>query len=239
MGTMAEFETLPRIQCFLSFTMLLLFLPITVAYTIVAWVFNLAQPSQRRPITDDSPVVMLTGGKMAKSLHFARFFWKSGYKVVMVETHKYWLVGSRWSQAVTAFETVPCPRTDPEGYIDGLVRVAQKHNAAFFVPISSPAAAISDSAAKPRLERAGCHVLHFDLDMCHKLDNKHEFCQMVRDLDLTAPRSFNVPTEDTARQLNRELQEIANGTQFVLKNLEYDPVHRLDMFMPPCPEPIL
>jgi len=236
MGTMAEFETLPRTRCFLSFMMLLLFLPITLAYAFVAWVFNIAQISQRRPVAADAPVVMLTGGKMAKSLHFARWFWKAGYRVVMVETEKYWLVGSRWSAAVTAFETVPCPRTDPEGYIDGLVRVAQKHGANFFVPVSSPAAAISDSAAKPRLERAGCRVLHFDLDMCHKLDNKHEFCNMVRDLDLTAPQSFNVDSEETAKQLNLELAQASTGVKYVLKNLEYDPIHRLDMFLLPCPE---
>ena len=43
-------------------------------------------------------------------------------KVVMVETEKYWLVGSRFSRSVVAFDTVPCPREDEEGYIKGLVR---------------------------------------------------------------------------------------------------------------------
>jgi len=210
-------------------------------------------------------VVMVTGGKMAKSLHFARWFWKAGYKVVMVETDKYWLVGSRWSRAVTRFETIPCPRTDPEGYVNGLIQVAQKHNADFFVPVSSPAAAVSDAAAKSKLEESGCKVLHFDLDTCMRLDNKHEFCEWVKQLELTAPASYNVPTEDAARALNKKLQEAAkrtpgdsdysssdsdgdtspdegsapttrNKVRFVLKNLEYDPIHRLDMFMLPCPE---
>ena len=40
----------------------------------------------------------------------------------MVETEKYWLVGSRFSRSVAAFETVPCPREDEEGYIAGLAR---------------------------------------------------------------------------------------------------------------------
>lgn len=203
-------------------------------YALAAWVYSFTVESRRRPVTDESPVVMLTGGKMAKSLHFARWFWKAGYKVVMVETEKYWLVGSRWSRAVTAFETVPCPRVNPKGYVDGLVRVAQKHRAAFFVPVSSPAAAVSDSAAKTRLEHAGCRVLHFDLDTCMQLDNKHEFCQLVQDHGLTGLSSYNVPTEEAARQLNRELKETANGRKFVLKNLEYDPVHRLDLFLLPC-----
>ena len=40
----------------------------------------------------------------------------------MVETEKYWLVGSRFSRSIVAFETVPCPREDEDGYIRGLVR---------------------------------------------------------------------------------------------------------------------
>ena len=40
----------------------------------------------------------------------------------MVETEKYWLVGSRFSRSLHAFETVLCPREDEEGYITGLVR---------------------------------------------------------------------------------------------------------------------
>ena len=198
---------------------MVLFIPVSMLYTIIALIGNFGQHSQRRQVTDESPVVMVTGGKMAKSLHFARWFWKAGYKVVMVETDKYWLVGARFSRAVTAFETVPCPRSDPKGYVDGLVRVAQKHNASFFVPVASPAAAISDAAAKSQLEHAGCRVLHFDLGACTKLDNKHTFCQLIRDLDLTAPKSLNVPSEDMARQLNKELQEHLDGKKYVLKNL--------------------
>lgn len=232
---MAAFETMPRLRALLSVVLLTLFIPFSLLYCVVAWIVSIGQ-SQRRPVTDDSPVVLLTGGKMAKSLHFARWFWKAGYKVVMVETDKYWLVGSRWSRAVTAFETIPCPRSDAQGYVEGLVRVANKYQADYFVPVASPAAAVSDSAAKEHLERIGCRVLHFDLQECMQLDNKHKFCEMVRDLDLTVPCSFNCPSEDAARQLNRDLHETANGKKYVLKNLEYDPVHRLDMFLLPCDE---
>merc|ERR1719502_742651 len=67
-----------------------------------------------------------------------------------------------------------------------------------------------------------------------KLDNKHDFCEMVRDMELTSPTSFNVPDEATARHLNRELKQAADGKKYVLNNLEYDPIHRLDMFLLPC-----
>ena len=177
---------------------------------------------------------------MSKSYMMARWFWRAGYKVVLVETDKYWLSGARWSRAVTAFETVPCPRIDPKGYVDGLVRVADKYRARFFVPVSSPVSSVSDSAAKPGLEAVGCRVLHFDLGMCEQLDNKHDFCQLAKQLGLTSPESFHVPDEATARQLNNDLQSAGHspmtprGTQFILKNLQYDPVHRLDMFKLPC-----
>merc|ERR1711968_203400 len=161
--SMSEFETLPRLRCLLTLIVMTLFIPLSLLYTLVMWVSTLGEDSRRRPVTEDSPVVMVTGGKMAKSLHFARWFWKAGYRVVMVETDKYWLVGSRWSRAVTAFETVPCPRTDARGYVDGLRRVARKYDAKFFVPVASPAAAVADASAKPLLEGAGCRVLHFDL----------------------------------------------------------------------------
>merc|ERR1712151_638251 len=104
----------------------------SLLYALAAWICNFRQKVQsRKPITEKSPIVMVTGGKMAKSLHFARWFWKSGYKVVMVETEKYWLAGSRWSRAVTWFDTVPCPRNNPKGYIDGLVKVAEIYKVDF------------------------------------------------------------------------------------------------------------
>lgn len=237
--TMSEFETLPRLRCLLSIVLMIFFLPVSLLYTLAVFLRGLGDSSRRRPVTADSPVVMVTGGKMAKSLHMARWFWKCGYRVVMIETDKYWLVGSRWSRAVTAFETVPCPRTDARGYVDGLRRVARKYDAKFFVPVASPAAAVADASAKPLLEGAGCRVLHFDLQECQQLDNKHEFCELVSSLDMTSLKSWNVPTEDAARHLNRELAEANSGVQYVLKNLEYDPIHRLDLFLLPCDEGML
>lgn len=76
--------------------------------------------------------------------------------------------------------------------------------------------------------------------MCEQLDNKHDFCQLAKQLGLTSPTSFHVTDEATARQLNNDLQSAGHspmtphGTQFILKNLQYDPVHRLDMFKLPC-----
>ena len=81
--------------------------------------------------------------------------------MVMVETDKYCYSGSRWSRAVTHFETVTCPRKSEDQYMDDLVRIAEKYNVDFFVPVSSPVSAIPDANVKPRLKELGCKVLHF------------------------------------------------------------------------------
>ena len=84
--------------------------------------------------------------------------------------------------------------------------VAERHRCDFFVPVSSPVSAVSDSKAKPLLEELGCRVLHFDLDECLRLDDKHEFGLWARELRLPSLDSRPVPTEDAARSLNRQLQ---------------------------------
>merc|ERR1711871_825637 len=104
--------------------------------------------------------VIVTGGKMAKSLVFVRWF----------------------CRAVGAFYTVPCPRTDPEGYIQGLLDIAERENAAFYVPVASPVAALHDSYAKKGLEKLGCQVLHFPPEVTEVLDDKDKFCSYVRDV---------------------------------------------------------
>ena len=84
--------------------------------------------------------------------------------------------------------------------------VAERHRCDFFVPVSSPVSAVSDSKAKPLLEELGCRVLHFDLDECLRLDDKHEFGLWARELRLPSLDSRPVPTEEAARSLNRQLQ---------------------------------
>jgi len=184
--------------------------------------------------------VMLTGGKFSKSLHFARWFWKYGYRVVLVESKKYRWCGTQWSRAVTCFEIATSPRIDPDKYVEDLARIVKKHKIDYFVPVSSPASAVHDSRAKPLLESLGCRVLHFDLDITKTLDNKHEFGNYARSLGLTVPLTFCATSDDSARLINKKLLDWVesgkNPKTYILKNIEYDPIHRLDMFQLPCDE---
>lgn len=236
------FHSYRRIRCIVTFTILIGLIPLSIIYmVVVTFMSMLSDPNKKKrnyPVTTDSKLVMLTGGKMSKSLHFARWFWKNGYKVVMVETEKYCYAGTRWSRSVTYFETVTCPRTNPDEYMEGLIRIAKKYNGDFFVPISSPVSAIPDAKVKPRLKELGCEVLHFDLEMTQILDDKHKFCDYVKKLGLKSPETFCVSTEEEARKLNETLTNNnalnADESVYVLKNIEYDPKHRLDLFKMPC-----
>ena len=242
-GKVDNFHRNIRLRCLLTILIITICIPLSVVYVaIVALVsFLIGLPKTRIiPVTNKSKIVMLTGGKMSKSLHFARWFWKNGYKVVMVETEKYRFVGSRWSRAVTYFEIATCPRVDSEKYVEDLVQIARKYDIDYFVPVSSPVSALHDSRVKPKLKELGCHVLHFDLSMTEILDDKHKFCDYASKLGLQTPTTFCVSSDSMTHDINNELNiknnnlEIDEDDRYVLKNIEYDPKHRLDLFKLPC-----
>ena len=244
------FDANPRTRAILTALLLVALAPVSIVLSFVAWALGYGRAPKpeaaalSRGARGEQQTVLVTGGKMTKSLHMARWFWRAGYRVVMVETPKYWHVGARASRAVAAFRVVPDPRVDPEGYVAGLARVAAEEGARYFVPVASPAAAISDAAAKPALAAVGCESLHFDLATCERLDNKHAFCEWAsNELRLPAPATVLLESDADARALNASLAAAAAraaaageraGPRYVLKNLEYDSQHRLDLFQLPC-----
>lgn len=68
---------------------------------------------------------------MTKALHVCRHLHSAGWRVVLLETTKYWHVGSRLSRNVDRFARVPIPELDPEAYkqaiagVSGLARVGR------------------------------------------------------------------------------------------------------------------
>lgn len=233
-----------HLRCGLSLLILLICFPISVLFVGVQYLRaillrNWTPLLMTSPVNGHSQTVLVTGGKMSKSLQFARWLWRAGYKVILVETPRYRGCASRFSRAVHAFECIPCPRSDPEGYVLGLVTAARKHGASFFVPVASPAAAVPDAAAKTRLEAVGCKSMHFDLEQATVLDNKHAFCKLAADLGLAAPESYLVTSALEVHKLNRELSDNPQKSTYILKNMEYDPIHRLDLFQLPASVSVL
>ncbi len=171
--------------------------------------------------------VLITGAKMTKALQLARFFHRDGHEVYLVETHKYWLSGHRFSRAVKRFFTVPAPEEDSDGYSQALVEIAEENNIDLFIPVSSPIASYYDSLAKVALAPY-CESLHLDPEETALLDDKHAFCSKAAALGLSAPKVFRIT--DPQQILDFDFEgEASGGSQYIVKSIPYDSVLRLDL----------
>jgi predicted ATP-grasp superfamily ATP-dependent carboligase len=176
--------------------------------------------------------ILVSGGKMTKALQLARSFHAAGHRVVLVETHKYWLTGHRFSKAVDRFYTVPAPQKDPEGYTQALLAIAKKENIDVYIPVCSPVASYYDSLAKSVLSGC-CEVFHFDPEVTKMLDDKFAFAEKARSLSLSVPKSFKITTPEQV--LNFDFSN--EKRKYILKSIPYDSVLRLNMTLLPCDTP--
>ncbi|MGG6265771.1 ATP-grasp domain-containing protein [Leptolyngbya sp. AN03gr2] len=209
------------LQNILTLTALLIALPINLAIVFIASLIGLFQRTTI-PKSDIPKRILITGGKMTKALQLARSFHAAGHSVVLVETQKYWLTGHRFSNAVDRFYTVPAPKQDPDRFIQTLVDIIQRENIDFFVPVTSPVESYYCSLAKPELSKY-CEVFHFDVGITQLLDDKFELSEKARSLNLTAPKTCRI----TDRQQVLEFE--FDSSQYILKSIAYNSVHRLDM----------
>ena len=168
--------------------------------------------------------VLITGAKMTKALQLARSFHRDGHEVYLVETHKYWLSGHRYSNAVKGFFTVPVPEKDSDGYCQSLLEIVKDNNIDLFIPVSSPIASYYDSLAKKVLEPY-CESIHLDPEQTKILDDKHAFCSKAAELGLSAPKVFRI----TNPQQILDFDFQSDGSQYIVKSIPYDSVLRLDL----------
>ena len=194
-------------------------LPVNLAITVPALLRRRSQPPPR---SASRRTVLISGGKMTKALHLCRAFSAAGHRVVLVETAKYRLTGHRFSRAVDAFHVVPKP-TDP-GYAAALLAIVRAEQVDLYVPVCSPLASRYDALAARTL--AGhCEVLHADAELVELLDDKYRFAAAADDLGLGVPDTHLV-TEAAAVS---RFDFAGHDGRYVLKNLAYDPVNRLDL----------
>lgn len=173
--------------------------------------------------------ILLTGGKMTKALALARSFYAAGHKVFLVETKNYWMAGNQFSNSVERFYTVPAPEHDPDGYTQALLDIVKKENIDMFIPVSTAVSSLYDSLASPMLSPY-CEVFHFDADITKMLDDKLAFSEKARFLGLPAPKTFLIA--DPEQVLTFDFA--GDGSQYILKSIVYNSVHRLDMVKLPC-----
>lgn len=205
----------------------------TVVLASLLWSFFTRATGVPQVISNPNPKnILLTGGKMTKALQLARSFHAAGHRVVLVEAHKYWLVGHRFSNAVDRFYTVPAPHKDPEGYTQELLAIAKKENIDVYVPVCSPVQSYYDSLAKPVLSGC-CEVFHFDAEVTQMLDDKFAFAEKARSFGLSVPKSFKIT--DPQQVLNFDFSN--EKRKYILKSIPYDSVRRLNLTGLPCDTP--
>lgn len=214
-----------------TLTLLLIAFPFNLVVVLAAWLWSrLTQPFTPKPVANNPKTILLTGGKMTKALQLARLFHATGHRVIVVEIHKYWLSGHRFSNAIARFYTVPAPEKDPEGYYQSLGDIIRSEGVDVFIPVSSPVASYYDAVAATHFPPE-CEVLHFTSEMTQLLDDKFRLCQTARELGLSAPKSFLIT--DVEQILNFDFE--ADGSRYILKSLKYDSVLRLDLTLLPFP----
>ena len=201
--------------------LLLVALPVNLALTAVAFLRGLVfrSPQQTSP---DRKTVLISGGKMTKSLQLARSFHGAGHRVILIESRKYRLTGHRFSRAVDRFFTVPSPQASD--YIDALVQIVRREGVDVYVPVCSPVASYYDARSKLALSPF-CQVLSCDAELVQQLDDKNEFAALASSLGLSVPDSRRITTPEQVANFDFE----AADRPYVLKSVPYDPVQRLDL----------
>ena len=209
-----------------TLALLLILLPFNLAAILLSVIGSIFSGKKKTssPSLVEKKRILITGAKMTKALQLARSFYRDGHDVYLVETHKYWLSGHRFSRAVKGFFTVPVPEKEPEAYCQALIEIAKQKNIDLFIPVSSPIASYYDSLAKKALEPY-CESIHLDPEVTAILDDKHAFCSKARELGLSAPKVFRIT--DPQQILDFDFE--SDGSKYIVKSIPYDSVLRLDL----------
>lgn len=190
-----------------------------------------------------SKTVLVSGAKMTKALFYVRALGRAGHRVVLIETPKYWLSGSRFSRFVSSFYTVPDPRFEEEKYTEAVLKICKDEAVDVFVPLSAPSVALCESRIMGILKsKLNVETLHFNETDCIKLDDKDRFCALSKQFGLLTPVSFRMESKDEIRTLNSKLNlqsDHESSQQYILKSIVYDPLRRIDMFKLPCADTLL
>ncbi len=173
--------------------------------------------------------ILISGGKMTKALQLARSFHAAGHRVVLMETHKYWLSGHRFSNSVDKFYTISVPEKNLQAYIQDLIDIIKKENIDVYIPVTSPVASYYDSLAKPIISEH-CQVFHLDVEITEMLDDKFTFSQRAGGMGLSVPKSFKI----TAPEQVFNFDFSGETRKYILKSIPYDSVRRLDLTKLPC-----
>jgi len=214
--------------------LLMAVLPVNLALVVAAFglrvVRQMGTADTPRPVSPQPKSILISGGKMSKALQLARLFHHAGHRVVLVESHAYWLTGNRFSSAVDKFYTLP--KAGADDYESALLDLIQRERIDVYVPVCSPASSLYDSRAMPALA-AHCEVMHVAPDKIMQLDDKYQFAMAAQAMGLAVPKSFLIV--DPQQVIDFDFCNEARP--YILKSIPYDSVRRLDMTQLPAKSP--
>jgi predicted ATP-grasp superfamily ATP-dependent carboligase len=220
-------QTKIRVKSAAALLLLLLILPLNLALTLVALLRVMLLKPWRPPAShpDKQQTILISGGKMTKALQLARSFQRAGHRVVLLETHKYWLTGHRYSWAVDRFYTVPNPQSAE--YQQMLAKIAAHENVDVYVPVCSPVASYYDALVATNLN---CQVMHLEAEMLERLDDKYQFAIAAQLLGLNVPKSYLI----TSPQQVIDFDFTEAQRPYIIKSIAYDSIRRLNLTQLPC-----
>ncbi len=222
---------LTRIKTAVTLALLILVLPLNLALTAIALLrATIFQPFQTRTVAASPQTILISGGKMTKALQLARSFHRSGHRVILAETSKYWLTGHRYSWAVDRFYTLPNPQTAE--YAEALLAIVKTEGVDVYVPVCSPVASYYDAKVQDVLS-PHCTVMHVDVEMLERLDDKYTFATDAQALGLRVPKSYRI----TDPQQVIDFDFSGEQRKYIIKSIPYDSVRRLDLTKLPCDTP--
>ena len=217
-----------RLKTTATLLVLLLALPLNLALTSIALLIALlTKPFKTKVVASSPQTVLISGGKMTKALQLARSFKQAGHRVILVEAHKYWLTGHRYSWAIDRFYTVPNP--DHSDYPQALLSIVQREKVDVYVPVCSPVSSYYDAVVQSILS-PHCSVMHVNVETLQRLDDKYTFAAAAESFGLRVPQSYLI----TDPQQVIDFDFTGTARKFIIKSIPYDSVRRLDLTKLPC-----
>ncbi|CAM9130749.1 unnamed protein product [Heterosigma akashiwo] len=194
---------------------------VTVLLSLINWLAVLF--SAEVPSNQGKKTILVSGGKMSKSLEICRYLKKQGHKVILVETRDYWFVAPAKSSSVDRFVLLPEHKREGErAYVDALKQIVFEEKVDVFIPVAHTIDVVVDALVKEEL-KDGCFVWCEGLEKSKVLDNKFSFLQTARGFGLRVPEHYIVNTPEQALQIMKTLER---PDKFFMKSIASDPINR-------------
>ena len=219
-----------RPQSIFYFILLASFLPISLLIYLGALFSRITSRTNSKMPTAGINI-LLTGGKMTKSLQLARLLNRAGHNVYLSETSKFRFTGHKFSSHIEKFFKLPNIIDGYDAYFKNVQRIVKRHQINLIIPVASPKIVYFDSEVKEALQD-DCEFFHFDKNTLKILDNKYLLCKTAKDLNITAPEVHYIVDRE---QLNT-FDFKARSKKYILKSLTYNPLERLNRPQLPFPD---